>query len=228
MNIQSVFIFFVLLIIARANPIMVDEGTTAEKLSENCLIFINKKVLNVSCKVDYKIVDRSSPKLHVHVPVYFTVAQYQKIEKTRKFMDAKIECEGISYSPLSVFSSEVDEKGRPFPDETGPDSKVEVGCEFLIKTPKSDKFTLLVTYTQSLINGKAYYLPLFEKGSTPGNMTDFKVTFFTASGSKLNLATQHIGRPEIMQRRISVCPKDRELIAVEISDDKTVEETSEK
>jgi hypothetical protein len=228
MNIQSVFVFFVLLIIARANPIMVDEGTTAKKISENCLIFINKKVLIVSCKVDYKIVDRSSPDIHIHLPVYCTLNQYHEIDNTKKFIDAKIECEGLSYKPVGVFSSDIDADGIPIFGETTPNSKVEVGCEFLIKTPKSDKFTLLVTYTQSLINGKAYYLPLFEKGSTPGNMTDFKVTFFTASGFKLNLATQHIGRSEITRRRISVSPKDRELIAVEISDDKTVEETSEK
>lgn len=213
---------------ARANPIMVDEGTKAEKISENCLIFLNQESLIVSCEIEYKIVERSSPNIHVHVPVYSTVAQYQEIEKTKKFIDAKIECEGISYSPVGVFSSDVDANGRPFFDEPGPDSKVKVGCEFLIKTPKSDKFTLLVTYTQSLINKTAYYLPLFEYGSTPSNVTDFKVTFFTNSGFKLNLATQHFERSEITRRRISVSPKDMELIAVEISDDKTVEKASEK
>jgi hypothetical protein len=228
MNIQSVFLFFVLLIMARANPIIEDEGTTAEKISENCLIFLNKKVLNVSCKVDYKIVDRSSSYIHIHLPVYCTLNQYQEINNTKEFIDAKIECEGLSYKPVGVFSSDIGANGVPIFGEATPNSKVEVGCEFLIQTPKSDNFTLLVTYTQPLINGKAHYLPLFEIGSYPIDTNDFKVIFFTTSGFKLNLATQHIGRSEITRRRITVSPKDRELIAVEIEEEETVKETSGK
>ena len=211
-----------------ANPIIENESARAEKLSESCLIFLNQESLKVSCKIEYKIINRSSPNIHIHIPVYCTLAQYQKIEKTKTIIDAKIECEGLSYSPLGVFSSDVDAKGYPIFGESAPNSKVEVGCEFLVKTPTSDKFTILVTYTQPLIDGIAYYLPLFERSSTPVNITDFEITFFTTSESKLKLVTQHPDRSKLMGRRITVNPKHGELIAVEINNDKTVEKASEK
>jgi hypothetical protein len=228
MNIKLTVLLFVLIARAYANPIMENEGTKAEKISESCLIFLNQESLKVSCEIKYKIIDRSTPNIHVHVPVYCTLAQYDEIDKTRKSVDAKIECEGLSYSSLGVFSSDIAAGGIPIFGEREPNSKVEVGCEFLIKTPISDKFTILVTYTQPLINGIAYYLPLFEKNSDPVNMNDFKITFFTTSEFKLNLVTLHPKRVNSMRRLISVSPKHREIIAVAINNDQTVEKAPEK
>ena len=228
MNIKLIFLFSVLITRAYANPIVVNESQKAEKLSESCLIFLNQESLKVSCKIEYKMIDRSSPNIHIHIPVYCTVAQYQEIEKTKNLINAKIECEGLSYRPVGFFSSDVDGKGNPIFGDAAPNSKMEVGCEFLVENPKTDKFTILVTYTQPLINGIAYYLPLFEKSSPPANMAEFEIAFFTTSEFKLSLVTQHSNRSKLMSRRISISPKHGELIAVEINSDMTVEKVSEK
>ena len=89
------------------------EDTTAKKDSENCLIFINQESLKVSCEIQYEMVTRGDANLHIHIPVFCTVEQYQNINKTKEFINAKIECEGISYSPKGVFASMVDENGYP-------------------------------------------------------------------------------------------------------------------
>lgn len=222
-NIQLAALIFWMAIGAYGNPIMVEEGTTAQKMFESCLIFVNQETAKVSCKIGYKMNTIITPHIYLNVPVFYTVSQYQDIKETQKLVDVKIECEGISYEPRAVFSTAVDAEGYPFPREDSPDTKIEVGCTFAIKTPSSKLFSILVTYTQPVINGKVYYLPLFEKDSAPINNTDFDITFFTTSEFKLDLVTMHPDRSKVMRRRVSVCPKGRELIAIEINKDKTIE-----
>ena len=208
-----------------ANPILEIEDTTAKKKSENCLIFINQESLKVSCEIEYEMVTRGDDNLHIHVPVFCTVAQYQNINKTKEFINAKIECEGISYSPKGVFTSAVDENGFPIFGERNLSSIIEVGCEFLIKTPTREKFSILVTYTQSLFEGKAQYLPLFERETSPDDAGDFKIIFFTASEFKLHLVTQHPDRSKSTERRIMIKPKHAEIIEVKIDTNEVAKES---
>ena len=225
MNIRLNLLLLLLTIQLSANPISVDQDTIIKKKSENCLIFVNQESLKVSCEIQYEIVTRGDASLHIHVPVFCTVEQYQNINKTKEFVNAKIECEGVSYSPSGVFATMVDENGYPIFGISSLNSIIEVGCEFLIKTPARDKFSILVNYTQSLFEGKAQYLPLFENEISPDDAGDFKVIFFTASEFKLHLVTKHPYRSKSMERRIMIEPKHAEIIEVKIDTNEVVKES---
>jgi hypothetical protein len=210
----SVFITSVALLAegAMANPIAVGESSKIEKSWEKCMIFVDEFSATVSCEIGYKSITRASEDLYLTVPVFLPGGKIDP-ESVTSLIAARLECEGKVYQPKSVYL--VPDVLPPL-DNDPPKERVEVLCDFLIKFPVSKEFSLVVSYNQPLINQTAYYLPLFEGALTSQKTTGFSITLFTASVNRLDLVTSHEGRAKILKTRITILPKNGELIAAKL------------
>jgi hypothetical protein len=197
---------------AMANPIA-DMGV--EKTSERCLIHLYKESAVVSCGVVYRVVSYPKEEMFISVPIFFPndgTDEKQVVAKAHP----RLEFEGTVHEPNSVSKC-------PFEKST-PEGLVRMECSFSFRpkmTPAvSQSFAIVVSYDQPLIDGKAYYLPLFESDKTPPNRDAFTISFFPDSQRTLELLSKHEDRATEMKTRVTIHPKDKEMIVVRSSDGK--------
>ena len=72
-------------------------------------------------------------------------------------------------------------------------------------------FSIMASYEQPLVDGRFFYLPLFEGGKSPEMSEDFTVTIFPTKGLTLSLESKHQNKVTAYLTRITVHPIHNEI-----------------
>lgn len=210
--------------LVEANPIIV-ELTSIEKTWERCMISVGERDAHVSCAIGYKVHEKHSNLLTFRVPIYWPSTMRGDAEKIIRTTSMRIESGGRIFYPKSITRTFEDgttdttklRGGKPeFENPKFKDKKVvsaSIHVDILQDRPKD--FTMVLSYTQPLIDDTVHYLPLFEEEKIDIKKKDLSITFFPAEGQTLELLTIHPERISAeMKTRITIIPRHQERISV--------------
>ena len=189
---------------AFANPVA---SAIVEKTWERCVISAGYDFSTVSCAVGYEGKLFLKEPFYVFVPVILPAILDGDTAKAVEAVKARLEIGGKVYESKSIKFTK---------DTLLPDGTVKAESVFVIKSVPSKSFAMVVSYRQPTIRGSIYYLPQFEEGKDPKNLSEFSVTVFPADGNDLKLESRHKEKATIFATRITVKPVHNEIIAIAI------------
>lgn len=190
--------------VAWANPIATPpvKEATIKKTWEKCLISAGTKSATVSCAVGYVAKNFLEYPVYISVPVFLPAGIETDPAKLKNTLKPRLETGGKVLEPIWISAG-----GHST-------AKGMAECRFEIGHVPDKAFSIVVSYEQPAIDGRIYYLPLFEGGKSPMIGDDFTVTFFPTNGAALSLESQHRNKVTALRTRITIHPLHNETIKV--------------
>lgn len=192
---------------AFANPIATPpvKEASVEKTWEKCVISAGEKFSTVSCAVGYIGKGNLNEHFSVSVPVILPASMAADPSKVAVVVKARLEIGGKVYEPHSITFTY---------DASLPGDTVKADCNFATKGVPGKSFAMVVSYEQPTINGKVFYLPLFEEGKNPKDFAEFSVSVFPTNGGLLTLESKHQQKATAFATRVTVKPVHNEIIKI--------------
>lgn len=169
------------------------------------MISAGEESSTVSCAVGYRGVESLNEPFYVSVPVIVPASLGADPTKVAALVNARVEIGGVVCKPSGITFRN---------DPLLPEGTVRAECAFMIKGLPGKSFAVVVTYEQPTINGKVFYLPQFEDGKNPKDLTEFSVSVFPTSGGLLALESKHAQEATSFATRVTVKPVHNEIITV--------------
>lgn len=216
-------LFLIAAATSRANPISFENVDPifyeVRKQSEACIVMVRDLNAFVSCAIDYQLDSKGTSdeasQLQLAVPVFVpqTFGEDPSYPYLWSQFRPSIEVNGVQMTS-NVEPETIDE--ALLPTFRAPQGSRLYWFGFQIPLgPNKATCKLLVSYHQPIIEGRFYYLPLFESAWVPRDATLSCV--LTAEHSKLQLVGNN-HRATAFGHRIDVPMSDRTLIVIQINE----------